>query len=112
MVLYTKYVFCPRCGKERLLFTQNENVPEPAKQLCYTCKKRKEVKRKERFATVASDIPAGGGATIDLFYDPNTRCFIEEKHFPSGEVQRRTIEREDFDADEYRLKEDELPEMR
>lgn len=111
MTFRIKYVICPECGKEGLLFTQEILMSEPVKMLCSNCRKRKETKKRDRLTTVASDIPAGGGATIDLFYNPKTHLFLEEKTLPSGEVQKRSFGREDFEAEKYRLRKNVFLEM-
>jgi len=59
---------------------------------------------------IASDIDAGGGATIDLYFDQDNDEVIEVKHLAQGDPIITRDSADDFEPSEYGLPDDVLPE--
>jgi hypothetical protein len=53
------------------------------------------------YKIIISDIYAGGGATIDLYYDENTGRVKEEKAFADKTVLSFELDVSDFDPNDY-----------
>ena len=54
-----------------------------------------------RLKLIVSDIPAGGGATIDLYYDPMERSVKTEKTLSNGRMFTSETPLEEFDPSIY-----------
>jgi hypothetical protein len=50
---------------------------------------------------IKGDIDAGGGATVDLYYDPDTDMVTEEKTLSDGSKHEVTFPLDDFEEELY-----------
>ena len=53
------------------------------------------------FKLIIPDIDAGGGATIDLYFDADKGKVKEEKNLAGGQFVTNTFDVEEFEEDNY-----------